>query len=385
MALWLGIMKVAEAGGLMRLIARWLRPVMVRLFPDVPAEHPAMSAMIMNFSANILGLGNAATPLGIKAMQELDTLNPTRGTATNAMCYFLAINTSGLAILPTGIMAIRAAAGSQSPGAIFFPTLLTHVCVLTVALTLGWFLYRRNPDGMSITPAVKATTSPSGGEQTTSDAPAELSPPGRVSAYIFAGLIGLFVAGLGWAIWQHATSAAALAEFGKQFLSYWLILVFMCVLLLFGYFRGVKVYEVMVEGAKEGFNTAIRIIPYLVAILVGIAMFRSSGAFDVFVAAVKPLTSLIGMPPDALPIALLRPLSGTGAFGVTVEVINRDPNGFLGYLASVMYGGYDTTFYILAIYFGSVGIQRVRWALAAGLIVDAAGIFAALLVCRLLY
>jgi spore maturation protein SpmA len=383
MALWLGIMKVAEQGGLMLLIARWLRPVMVRLFPDVPAEHPAMSAMIMNFSANVMGLGNAATPLGIKAMQELDKINPQKGTATNAMCYFLAINTSGLAILPTGIMAIRAAAGSQSPGAIFFPTLVTHACVLTVALTVGWFLYRRHKDGMSVAPADGAASA-AGPDDVKEPAP-ELTKPGRAGAYVVAALIGLFAAGLGLEIWRHSSSAAALAEFGKQFASFWFILVFMALLLLYGYFRGVKVYEVLVDGAREGFTTAIRIIPYLVAILVAIAMFRASGAFDLFVAAVNPLMSLIGMPADVLPIALLRPLSGTGAFGVTVEVINRDPNGFVGYLASVMYGGYDTTFYILAIYFGSVGIQRIRWALPAGLLVDASGILTALVVCRLLF
>jgi len=386
MALWLGVMKVAETGGLMQVIGRWLRPVMVRLFPDIPAEHPAMSAMIMNFAANILGLGNAATPLGIKAMQELDTLNPEKGTATNAMCYFLAINTSGLAIFPLGVMAVRASAGSLDPAAIFLPTILTTACSTGAAILIGWFLYRRSKDGVSRVPSA----APSASTDASTPAPAgnaapDLVKPGRVGAYIFAALIGILIAGFGLELWQAWTSRAALTAFGQQFLSFWFVSIFMATLLLFGYYRGVKVYEVMVDGAKDGFSTATRIIPYLVAILVGIGMFRASGAFDVFVMVVQPLTSLIGMPPDVLPVALLRPLSGTGAFGVTVELVNRFPNDFIGYLASTMYGGFDTTFYILAIYFGAVGVQKVRWALPLGLIADVVGVLAAVGICRVLW
>jgi spore maturation protein SpmA len=385
MALWLGVMKVAEAGGLMQVLGRWLRPVMVRLFPDVPAEHPAMSAMIMNFAANILGLGNAATPLGIKAMQELDTLNPEKGTATNAMCYFLAINTSGLAIFPLGVMAIRSSAGCLDPAAIFLPTILTTACSTGAAILIGWFLYRRSKDGQSRVPAVAPVAKDASASEAATIAAPELVKPGRVGAYIFAALIGVLIAGFGLELQRSIASREALSAFGQQFLSFWFVAIFMATLLLFGYYRGVKVYEVMVDGAKDGFSTATRIIPYLVAILVGIGMFRASGAFDVFVMVVQPLTTLIGMPPDVLPVALLRPLSGTGAFGVTVELVNRFPNDFVGYLASTMYGGFDTTFYILAIYFGAVGIQKVRWALPLGLIADVVGVLAAVGICRVLW
>ena len=376
MALWLGIMKVAEAGGLMRLIARGLRPVMTRLFPDVPAEHPAMSAMIMNMAANTLGLGNAATPMGIKAMQELDKLAPEKATATNAMCLFLAINTSSVTLLPLGVITVRAAAGATAPASILLPSIIATCCSTAVAILAAKLLAKPY---LAAVPAVATEKSREWPETPTAEA--ELVPPGR-SGRIFVGV--LIAAFLGGICYQLVTSPSATGGVAAlNAVSAWLIPLLIGSLLIFGYLRGVKVYETVTDGAKEGFTTAVRIIPFMVAIFVAIGMFRASGAMDILIALLSPLTESIGMPAEALSMALLRPLSGSGAFGLMSEIVHQGPDSFLAFLVSVMQGSTETTFYVLAVYFGAVGIRRTRHALPAALLADAAGLLAAVAVSNL--
>ncbi|MBN1129210.1 MAG: hypothetical protein JXA71_09505 [Chitinispirillaceae bacterium] len=388
MALWLGIMKVAESAGLMLLISRAIRPVMKWLFPNVPANHPAMSAMIMNMSANMLGLCNAATPMGLKAMAELDKLNPVKGTATNAMCLFLAINTSNVAVLPLGVIAIRAAAGATSPASILVPAFIATLCSTIVGITAAKLFARRSPDPAATerenVSAEQAPGENADTQQAAAPAAEELFKPGPVGKIIATIMIVLFFA----AVPYHFIAAGRLPVFDYNLLvkgTGWLIPLLMGLFLLFGYFRGVKVYETLTDGAKEGFQIAVRIIPFLVAIFVAIGMFRESGALDLLTRLIGPLLSPLGFPTDALPVALLRPLSGTGSFAVMSEIVNHAPDSFSSFLVSVMQGSTETTFYVLAVYFGSVGIRRTRYALTAGLIADAAGVLAALGVSHLMF
>jgi len=372
MALFLGLMKVAEAGGLLVIIARLLRPLMVRLFPEVPADHPAMGAMIMNLSANVMGLGNAATPFGIRAMQELDKLNPHKGTATNAMVLFLAINTSSVTLLPTGVIAIRAAAGSTDPAAIVPTTLFATICSTTIAILAARFYSRFTavpaaPSGAAAAEDAPADTAPA--------EPAPDTPPGYpawVSALALACVVGM----------------VPLTIFWGQAIAPWIIPGLMVGLLTFGAAKRVNVYEVFVEGAKDGFEVAVRIIPYLVAILVAVAMFRASGAMDLLIQPLGAFTRLVGLPPEALPMALLRPLSGSGAYGIMVSIIDDPavgPDSYTGLLVSTLQGSTETTFYVLAVYFGAVQIRRIRHALAAGLTADFVGVVAAVLICVWLF
>ena len=381
MALWLGIMKVAEAAGLLRMVRHAIRPVMTRLFPQVPADHPAMSAMIMNIAANMLGLGNAATPMGIKAMEELDKLNPVKGTATNAMCLFLAINTSNIALLPLGVIAVRAAAGASNPAAIMIPTLLATSCSTVCAIVVAKLFARRHPDPAPLSWEPAAAP----GEQTAAKTGDDDSyRPGIVGKAIAAVAIAVFAAAIPW----HFIATRHLPTLNYNLLmsaTSWLVPVLMGFFLLFGYFRGVKVYETLTDGAKEGFQVAIRIIPFLVAIFVAIGMFRASGALDLLAKVISPVTSRIGFPIDALPVALLRPLSGTGSFAAMTEIINHAPDSFASFLVSVLQGSTETTFYVLAVYFGSVAIRKTRYALTVGLIADAVGIIAALAVSHLMF
>ena len=376
MAFFLGLMKVAEEGGMLRVIAKTIRPLMVRLFPDVPANHPAMGAMIMNMSANALGLGNAATPFGIRAMQELDKLNPCKGTATNAMALFLAINTSSVTLLPTGVIALRAAAGSNDPAGILPTTLFATVISTTVAIVMCLVLRRRWATAEDVTPAAEIVSLDTEADK---DADAKALPdeaddsyPAWISAAALLTILGLIPITI---------------LYGRT-ISPWIIPGLTVALLGFGVAKGVRVYEAFVEGAKDGFNVAIRIIPYLVAILVAVGMFRSSGALEVFIALISPLTSLVGMPAEALPMALLRPLSGSGAYGVLASIIQDPsigPDSYAGYLVSTLQGSTETTFYVLAVYFGAVQIKRIRYALVAALCADAAGIAAAVFICSMLY
>jgi spore maturation protein SpmA len=377
MALFLGLMKIAEAGGLLTIIARLVRPLMIRLFPDVPADHPAMGAMIMNMSANALGLGNAATPFGIRAMQELDTLNAHKGTATDAMVLFLAINTSSVTLLPTGVIALRAAAGSQDPAGILPTTLFATILSTTVAI-LSVKLYQRfapMPTGPGIAAQAEADNDET--DQSPEDPPAVADVsgdgyPGWVS-YLALGTIAALV--------------PLTVVYGKH-VAPWIIPALMLGFLSFGMARRVAIYEVFVDGARDGFQVAIRIIPYLVAILVAVGMLRASGALDLFVGWVGPVTSRLGLPGEALPMALLRPLSGSGAYGILASIIQDPaigPDSYTGYVVSTLQGSTETTFYVLAVYFGAVQIRRVRHALAAALTADLAGIIGAIIACSVLY
>ncbi len=379
MALWLGIMKVAEAGGLMRIVARKVRPLMVRLFPDVPHDHPAMSAMIMNMAANALGLGNAATPMGIKAMQELEKLAPEKGTATNAMCLFLAINTSSVTLLPLGVITIRAAAGAVSPAAIFIPSLIATTCSTIVAIIAAKMLARKNSAPELPRPEIYETTGP---EAETCAEPEEMVMPSAAGKWFIWLLVAIFAGG---AVYQLSSAAEPLAFSAASLnsLSSWLIPALISGLLIFGYLRGVRVYETLTDGAKEGFTTAMRIIPFMVAIFVAIGMFRASGAMDILVALLSPLTSAVGMPAEALAMGLLRPLSGSGSFAFMSEIINQAPDSLLSAMVSVIQGSSETTLYVLAVYFGAIGIRRTRHALPAALCGEAAGLIAAVTVCNL--
>lgn len=366
MTLFLGLMKIAEAGGLLTIIARVIRPLMTRLFPDVPPDHPAMGAMILNLSANALGLGNAATPFGIRAMQELDKINPSPGTASNAMVLFLAINTSSVTLLPTGVIALRAAAGSTDPAAILPTTLFASICATAAAIITAKWLQRYFIAGGSV--AARADAVREEGE--------ELEETGAyplwVSLLFLAGLLGLIPLTI---------------LFGRS-ISPWVIPGLMVSFLLFGALRRVAIYECFVEGAKEGFQVAVRIIPYLVAILVAVGMLRASGALDAMVSWLGQWTALVGLPADALPMALLRPLSGSGAYGVMASIINDPavgPDSYTGILVSTFQGSTETTFYVLAVYFGAVQIRRMRHALAAALTADVVGIAAAVVICAYLF
>jgi len=377
MALWLGLMKIAEAGGLLLSVARALRPLMVRLFPDVPAEHPAMAAMIMNMAANMLGLGNAATPMGIKAMAELERLSAEKGTATNAMCLFLAINTSSVTILPLGVITVRAAAGASAPASILVPSLLATILSTTVAIVASKLL--AGPDLRLTTPVADQPI-----ETTPAALPAtcDLNPPGRAGKLFVLVLAVAFGLGI---VSQLAKAPGPLTLSPRAFdaVTTWLIPALIGGLLCYGYWRGVKVYEVMTEGAKEGWTITVKIIPFMVAIFVAIGMWRASGAMEIMVKNLSPLTELIGMPAEALTMALLRPLSGSGAFGLMSEIVTQSPDSFLSALVSTMQGSTETTFYVLAVYFGSVGITRTRHALPAALCADVAGLLSSVLICHL--
>jgi len=376
MTLWLGLMKIAENGGLMTMIARTLRPVMTRLFPDVPPEHPAMGAMIMNFAANMLGLGNAATPMGIKAMMELNKLAPAGGQASNAMILFLAINTSSIALLPLGVIGMRAAAGAKNPADILVPGLLATMCSTGVAIVAALLFnrLRPNPPGMTMQADDPATDTSVG----TGDAVVVPDDEGSSDGTgIGNRVIPLAVVALGLAAVTYRVVTTGADGLGSDILKWWLVPIIMLALLLFGYRRGVNVYEAACDGGREGFNTAVRIIPFLVMILVAIGMFRASGAFDILVNLLEPVTSLVGMPADVLPMAILRPLTGSGAFGVLSELTASNPNGFSAFVAGVMQGSTETTFYVLAVYFGSVGITRIRHAIWPALLADLTGMAAA--------
>jgi len=374
MALWLGIMKVAEAGGLMRIIARRVRPLMIRLFPEVPHDHPAMSAMIMNMAANALGLGNAATPMGIKAMQELEKLAPEKGTATNAMCLFLAINTSSVTLLPLGVITVRAAAGAASPASIFIPSLFATCCSTVVAIAAAKFLAAREP---AVLPAEYEKTE----SESVPCEEGELVPPGTMGRLFIWLMIAAFAGGALYRLFVAPEPLIFSAD-SLNSISNWLIPVLLSGLLIFGYLRGVKIYETLTDGAKEGFTTAVRIIPFMVAIFVAIGMFRASGAMDILITLLSPLTEAVGMPAEALTMAFLRPLSGSGAFGLMSEIVQQAPDSFLSSLVSVMQGSTETTFYVLAVYFGAVGIRRTRHALPAALCADAVGIIASVAICN---
>jgi spore maturation protein SpmA len=384
MAFFLGLMRVASDGGLLKIVARAVAPVMRRLFPGVPAEHPAMSAMVLNIASNMLGLANAATPFGIRAMQELDRLNARKGTATDAMVLFLAINTSGLALLPTGVIALRASLGSRDPAGIFFATWFASACATAVGITAA-ILLSRLPRYRSSAPSVASEVGEAGAVEAPADAPAEPLTPPRFAAVGVLAWTALFTLGLVASVGREWGTRSG-GEIARSIASYWVLPALVAGLVLFGWARGVKVYASLVEGAKEGFQVALRIIPYLVAILVAVAMFRASGGLERLVGAIGPWTAALGLPAEALPMAILRPLSGSGAYGVMAEAMTtHGPDSLIGYMVSVMQGSTETTFYVLAVYFGAVSVRRTRHTVPACLLADLAGLSAAVWISNRLF
>jgi spore maturation protein SpmA len=349
LTLWLGLMKVGELGGAVDILARLTRPFFSRLFPELPRDHPAHGSIVMNFAANILGLDNAATPLGLKAMKEMQELNPHPDTAMNAQIMFLVLNTSGLTVIPISIMVYRAQLGAANPADIFLPLLLASFIGSLVALVVVAAVQRINlADPVILAWLVGATLVVGAIIYALADAPQE-----RVQTIS--------------AVVANVTLFGVIAGF-----------------ILLAAVRRVNVYEGFIDGAKEGFAVAIRIIPYLVAMLVAIGVFRASGALDLLVRGIGSLVAAAGLPTDfvpALPTAFMKPLSGSGARGMMIDAMKTyGPDSFVGRLTGIIQGGTDTTFYILALYFGSVGIKKTRHAVATGVIADLAGITAAIIV-----
>lgn len=371
MALWLGVMKVAESAGLISIIAKALRPVTKILFRDVPPDHPAVGAMIMNISANMLGLSNAATPFGLKAMEELDKLNPNKGTATNAMCTFLAINTAGITLIPASAIAIRAAAGSSEPAIIIGTSIFGATCATIAGLT-AVKIFEKFPIKKGEAALWFKKNIPILG----------------VVLSIIALILLFTTTGLGKFI--SSVFSFVSAEFIKNLINIVSLVAIPALIVTFigyGAIKKVKVYEQFIEGAKEGFNVAVRIIPYLVAMLAAIGIFRAGGAMEGWlIPLLQHVTNPIGMPAEALPMALMRPLSGSGSLGIMTEIISvHGPDSLLGIMVSTFYGSTETTFYVLAVYFGSVNIRNTRHALPAGLIADVVGILAAVFIVNQLF
>jgi spore maturation protein SpmA len=354
MALWLGVVAVGEASGLVDRLARALSPLFTRLMPEVPAGHPAISSMTMNLSANILGLDNAATPLGIKAMQDLQSLNPRPAVASDAQILFLVLNTSAVTLFPVTILMYRAQLGAEDPAAVFIPILIATSCsTLAGLLVTAWVQRIRLWD--------------------------------TVVLGFVGGAFALLLALVGW----FSTLGAQELQRQSSLVSNFLIISLITLFLVVAHRRAVNVYETFIEGAKQGFETAIGIIPYLLAMLVAIGVFRASGALDVLLDLLRNLVELGGWDSrwvDAMPTALMKPLSGSGARAMMIETMNNfGVDSFQGRLAATMQGSTETTFYVLAVYFGSVGIRHARHALACGLVADVAGIIAALAVAYWFY
>ncbi len=348
LTLWMGILKIGEDSGLVDRLARFLSPVLTKLFPEIPKNHPALGSIFMNISANMLGLDNAATPVGLKAMQELQSINPKKDTASNSMIMFLVLNTSGLTIIPVSIMAYRARYGAADPADVFIPLLLTTMCSTLVGL-LAVSLYQR----INLF---------------------------QKNILIMLGVILGLVAAL----------FAAISGMNNDQMQHFCRLLTSCLILgtilLFiysGVYKKLNVYNSFIEGAKGGFQVAVSLIPYCVAILAAVGVFRASGSLQMLQDWIKMGVEVIGLDTDfvgAVPVALMKPLNGSGARGMMLECFESfGPDSFVGHLASVLQGSTDTTFYILAIYFGSVGIRRYRYAVTCGLLADAAGMVAAVL------
>jgi len=354
LSLWLGIMKIGENSGLINALSRWLSPVFSKLFPDIPKGHPAAGAIFMNLAANMLGLDNAATPLGLKAMEELQSINPKKDTASNPMIMFLVLNTSGLVVIPISIMVYRAQQGAALPTDVFIPILITTVIATLIGII-------------------------------------------TVSAYQHINLLNrtmlLFLGG----IITFVVSITVLFSFmDRKSINIWSTLIsnvflFLVIIafILNGFRKKINVYDAFVEGAKEGFSTAVRIIPYLVAILVAVGVFRASGAMNLLIQGITITLHSMGINTDfvgALPTAFMKPLSGSGSRGLMVDAMKTyGADSFVGRLACMMQGSTDTTFYILAVYFGSVGIRKTRHAVTCGLIADFSGTIAAIFLCYLFF
>lgn len=354
LSLWLGIMKIGEKGGVVNAVARVLSPVFTRLFPDIPKGHPVTGSIFMNVAANMLGLDNAATPLGLKAMEQLQELNPKKDTATNPMIMFLVLNTSGLTLIPVSIMVYRAQMGAAQPTDIFVPILLATF-FSTLAGIIVTSLYQR----INLINRTMLLT---------------LGGMCAVVAAIICGFSQMDKSQMN----VVSTSVANI-----------LLMTIIVVFILAGMRHRINVYDAFIEGAKDGFTTAVRIIPYLVAILVGIGVFRASGAMDMLIDGIKWIVSTLGGNTDfvgALPTALMKPLSGSGARGMMVDAMTTyGADSFVGRLSCIFQGSTDTTFYILAVYFGSVGVRYTRHAVACGLLADLAGVVAAIAICYMFF
>jgi spore maturation protein SpmA len=370
MALWLGVMKVAEEAGLIKIIANSLKPFTKWLFPEIPSDHPAMSSMIMNISANMLGLGNAATPFGLKAMDEMEKINQHKGIASNSMVTFLAINTAGLTLIPATAIAVRAASGSSNPAIIIGTSIFGAFCATCAGITSAKVIEKFYLENWSLSDwFIK-----------------NLKFFGLIALIIFAVI--LFVTTGLASSFIHSLSFVSAKGFKNliEVVSSLAIPLLIIIFIGYGFLKKVKVYETFVEGAKDGFNIAIKIIPYLVAMLIAIGIFRAGGAMEWLIYVLTPITNLIGMPAEALPMALMRPLSGSGSLGIMSENLAvYGPDSFIGILVSTIYGSTETTFYVLAVYFGAVNIKNTRHALPVGLIADVCGILGALFIVKLLF
>ena len=354
LSLWLGIMKIGEKGGMVNMLARVLSPVFCKLFPDIPKGHPVTGSIFMNIAANMLGLDNAATPLGLKAMEQLQELNPKKDTATNPMIMFLVLNTSGLTLIPVSIMVYRAQMGAAQPTDIFVPILLATF-FSTLAGIIVTSIYQR------------------------------INLINRTMLLTLGGA-SLLVASI---IWGFSTMSKEQVDLVSTSAANILLMTIIVGFILAGVRKKVNVYDAFIEGAKDGFQTAVRIIPYLVAILVGIGVFRASGAMDWLIGGVKWTVEAVGGNTDfvgALPTALMKPLLGSGARGMMVDAMTTyGADSFVGRLSCIFQGSTDTTFYVLAVYFGSVGVRYTRHAVACGLLADLAGIIAAIAICYLFF
>ena len=391
MALWLGLMRLAERSGLVSLLARALRPIMRRLFPEGPPEHPAMGSMVMNIAANMLGLGNAATPLGLRAMKDLESLNRNPGTATNAMCTFLAINTSSVQIVPVTAMAILAANHSQNPSAIVGTSLIATACACTCGVITAQLL-ARSPF-FKMPPPEIAAPGLVGGPDAATDKPSVKEAATLKPLRWWGGLImASFLLFFGWLFIQAVIAPPAAGAVTSPLIrvvdaiSKLLVPFLLAVFPLYAALRGVKIYEEFVEAAKEGFDVAIRIIPYLLAMLCAVGMFRAAGGIDMITSVLAPVLKLIHFPTELLPMVLLRPMSGSGTLGMFTELTKQfGPDSLIARMAGPIYGSTETTFYVLAVYFGSVAIRRTRYAVIAGLTADAVSVIVSIVLCRAVF
>ena len=415
LSLWLGIMRIGEQGGVITLFSRLLGPLFSKLFPDIPKGHPVTGSIFMNLAANMLGLDNAATPLGLKAMEGLQELNPKKDTASNPMIMFLVLNTSGLTLIPISIMVYRAQLGATQPTDIFVPILLatffsTLAGIVAVSIYQRINLFNRTIllflGGMSLLVAGIIYFF-----NTLSRDQIDIYSTTFANVFLFLIIIGFIVAGIrkrinlfnrtillflggmsllvaGIIYFFNTLSRDQIDIYSTTFANVFLFLIIIGFIVA-GIRKRINVYDSFVEGAKEGFSTAVRIIPYLVAILVGIGVFRASGAMDYLIDGIGNAVKLCGIDSDfvgALPTALMKPLSGSGARGLMVDAMTTyGPDSFVGRLSCIFQGSTDTTFYILAVYFGSVGIVRTRHAVPCGLLADAAGVIAAILICYLFF
>jgi spore maturation protein SpmA len=400
MALWLGMMRLAERAGLVQRIAYGLRPLMQRLFPEVPPDHPAMGSMLMNMAANMLGLGNAATPLGLRAMRDLESLNPRPTVASNAMCTFLAINTSSVQLIPATAIAILAAAGSTRPTVIVGTAFFATLCAATVAVVsakfferLAFFKPRREAsDIRSESPHDSAHKSTEGfafDDDSLSQPPLSRPAPWGLIALALLGVffLMLFLRMVMPEVFRLPlpTDPALQNPFARMVnaLSILAIPFLLSFFPVYAAARGIKVYDEFVEGAKEAFNVIMRIIPFLVTMLVGIGMFKGAGGIDLLTKLFNPVLTPLHFPTDLVPLALMRPLSGSATLALLTDVVHRlGPDNITSLMAATIYGSTETTFYVAAVYFGSVGIKQTRHAIPAGLLADLTGVIASVIVCR---